>query len=44
MIEEDEMKNIIVKAANYAIAIGFGLVTTGLWLLVIFLASNFNGF
>lgn len=44
MIEEDEMKKLIVKAANYAIAIGFGLITTGLGLWVISLAGDFKGF
>ena len=44
MIEDDEMKKLLTKAANYAIAIGFGLVATGLGLWVITLAGNFKGF
>ncbi|UCR74506.1 hypothetical protein KL3_00041 [Klebsiella phage KL3] len=44
MIEDDEMKKFFTKAANYAIAIGFGLLVTGFGLWVIALAGNFKGF
>nr|CAK1257643.1 hypothetical protein K29PH164C1_LOCUS41 [Klebsiella phage vB_Ko_K29PH164C1] len=44
MIEDDEMKKLFTKAANYAIAIGCGLLVTGLGLWVITLAGNFKGF
>ena len=44
MIEDDEMKKLFTKVANYAIAIGLGLLVTGFGLWVITLTGNFKGF